>query len=124
MWKILLENAEKSRYNGRKGPIQAGKNGGNLDGCYGNHGRCHAEWGDWGLVILCGDVFDEKMRETVDNWCYQPVWTPSYSEFSKTSSENSFRRAAEYVKLWAGENVYFSLVVQDVTEAYIYAAGR
>ena len=49
---------------------------------------------DRGLVILCGDVFDEKMRETVDNWCYQPVWTPSYSEFSKTSSENSFRRAA------------------------------
>ena len=79
---------------------------------------------DRGLVILGGDVFDEKMRETGENWCYQPVWTPSYSEFSKTSSENSFRRAAEYVKLWAGENVYFSLVVQDVTEAYIYAAGR
>ena len=79
---------------------------------------------DRGLVILGGDVFDEKMRETWENWCYQPVWTPSYSEFSKTSSENSFRRAAEYVKLWAGENVYFSLVVQDVTEAYIYAAGR
>ena len=79
---------------------------------------------DRGLVILGGDVFDEKMRETWENWCYQPVWTPSYSEFSKTSSENSFRRAAGYVKLWAGQNVYFSLVVQDVTEAYIYAAGR
>lgn len=79
---------------------------------------------DRGLVILGGDVFDEKMRETGENWCYQPVWTPSYSEFSKTSSENSFRRAAEYVKLWAGQNVYFSLVVQDVTEACIYAAGR
>ena len=79
---------------------------------------------DRGLVILGGDVFDEKMRETEENWCYQSVWTPSYSEFSKTSSENSFRRAEEYVKLWAGENVYFSLVVQDVTEAYIYAAGR
>ena len=52
---------------------------------------------DRGLVILGGDVFDEKMRETGENWCYQPVWTPSYSEFSKTSSENSFRRAAEYV---------------------------
>ena len=37
---------------------------------------------------------------------------------------DSFCRAAEYVKLWAGQNVYFSLVVQDVTEAYIYAAGR
>ena len=113
---------------------------GNPDGCYGNCERCHAEWGDFvergdrqggsercqrrGVVILGGDVFEEKMRETVENWCYQPVWTPSYSEFSKTSSENSFRRAAEYVKLWAGQNVYFSLVVQDVTEAYIYAAGR
>ena len=28
---------------------------------------------DRGLVILGGDVFDEKMRETGENWCYQPV---------------------------------------------------
>lgn len=81
---------------------------------------------DRGLVILGGDVFDEKMQEIGENWCYQPVWTPSYLDFSKINRENSYCRAAEYVRIWAesGRNVYFSLVVQDVAEAYIYAAGR
>ena len=73
------------------------------------------------MVILGGDVLDDNFHYIGENWYYEPVYDISFSRFSKINTDGSYIKASDYVNLWKtnGNNVYFTLVLEDVMKAYI-----